>query len=134
MQRIAGSNVHVFKAIQSAREALKLEGNPLGSKSETVTIASKVAFPDADQGVKLVINPFTIDTLQAASDMHKAMLGFLFAQRWALAPRGEQGITWIECLVLFFLHGVTYQLAGMPPAFECESRASMRKHLLTFNL
>ena len=67
--------------------------------------------------------------LQAESEGTRIMLGSLFAQRWVLGPQGQQGITWIECLVLFFLSGGTHKHIGMPDTFDCENKASLRQLL-----
>ena len=66
------------------------------------------------------------------SDSQKSIMGFLFAHRWGLAPHGTQGITWLELLVLFFLHGGNHQLAGLPATDDTEPVSSLRVLLAAF--
>ena len=101
MQRIVGSNVQVFRAIQSARKDLDKETNPFG-RPRLVKIANKFPYPSSQTGNELVINPFTKDQFVGLAEGDKSLLTFLFAQRWAIVTSDIQGMTWLECLVLFF--------------------------------
>ena len=131
MQRIVGSNVQVFKAIQTARKDLDKESYPFGTP-RLVKIANKLFYPSPQLGNELVINPFTKDQYSGLGESDKSLLTFLFTQRWALATSEMQGMTWIECLILFFLHGGNEQLIGLPDAFDCQSKSSLRLLLNTF--
>ena len=97
-----------------------------------MSIAPFLPHPEACQGTQLAINPITADRFNSLPDGTRVMLGFLFAQRWALAPHGQQGLTWLECLVLFLLHGGTYEHIGMPSLHGCEAKQTLRQVLLAF--
>ena len=60
------------------------------------------------------------------------VLAFICAQRWGTPEAGEQGITWIELLVIFLLHGGTPGDIGLEPLYMAQPKASLRVMLREF--
>ena len=104
----------MFKAIAMARDTHRrnviLGINPGMSK---VHISKSLAFANDEQAVTLGIHNHPPEVYAEIDQGSKRILAILADRSWVLAPSATQGITWIELLVLFFLHGGTHQDLGL---------------------
>ena len=60
------------------------------------------------------------------------VLGFIGAQRWGPPLDNQQGLTWLELLSIFTLHGGSPDDIGLEPDYLAQPRASLRKLVSAF--
>ena len=59
-------------------------------------------------------------------------MGFLNSFKWSLAPTNEQGLTWLELMILFFKHGGNSFQLGLKVKGPAETGHSIRVTLAAF--
>ena len=121
----------MLKAISMARDSHRR--NPsLGSDVGTskAHISKTRASANDEQAVTLGIHNHPPEVFSEIDQGSKRILAILANRSWALAPNATQGATWIELVVLFFLHGGTLHDLGLVGK-DGAAPASSMKHVLT---
>ena len=112
----------MFKAISNAREAA----------ANRMTILGGLEYSRLEEAIHVDMQLLPIDILTALDDGTKKLIGFLGGWTWALAPAKEQGISWLEMTIMFFLHGGTQSDLGFDHRHEGQTGHSLRTVLCAF--
>ena len=124
----------MLKAISSARHAINHPFEVPGAKKPVpkVVVASSLQYPSCYETARISLVPISKHTVLNTSLFTRQILAVLTHRRWARAPEGKQGITWIELCVLYFKHGGSCENLGFHQRTLAQSRPSLRQTLLMF--
>ena len=115
--------LQVQAAAAAAREVIaKRNRNPLLA-AEHPAIYTRLNYNSMEVGSQCRMLPISTHDMKSSD---KRILATLFAYPWAPAANNQQGITWIELLAIFVLHGGTPHGVGLGGSYEAQPIASFR--------
>ena len=122
----------MLKAIAEARDTHAKQARANGVSHIKVLIAPALMYPARDDPTAaLDLNMLPQAAFQALPNGSKKVLSFLASFRWCLAPNGQQGVSWMELLIVFCAQG------GLPAdlgiSTDMGPRPSLRTVLLAFS-
>ena len=122
----------MVKAIADARDKHAKQEAITGASSGKVMIASALHYPAVnDHVVSLEFNCLPQEAYQALPPGSQKLLVFLNSFQWSLAPDNQQGVSWLELLVVFTAQG------GLPTdlgiSTDMGPRPSLRTVLMAFS-
>ena len=122
----------MLKAIAEARDTHAKQARANGVSHSKVLIAPALLYPARDDPTAaLDLNMLPQAAFQALPNGSKKLLAFLASFRWCLAPNGQQGVSWLELLIVFCAQG------GLPAdlgiSTDTGPRPSLRTVLLAFS-
>ena len=127
--------LHMFQAIGVARDRHKRDpihgSNPANSK---VQISKTLPFANSDNAVTLGIHNHPPEVFAEIDHGSKKILTILADKSWVMAPSDTQGTTWIELVILFFLHGGTYEDLGLVGKNGAEKASTIKQVLTAYKL
>ena len=106
--------------------------NILGGASVKTSIANSLEYARLEEATHVDMQLLPLSVLMALDDGTKKLIGFLGGWTWALAPAKEQGISWLELCIMFFMHGGTQADLGLNHRHEGQTGHSLRTAIRDF--